>query len=311
MKKSLLILTALSLAALPFLFSCNKPDNGGEDVVEVVMPEPPTADAAIKIDFPASNPPTYADTKGEYEILSIEFTEANRYILTRKVIATKANVGDTEVVIGSYTENNGSYQCQGESFSGQVNVGASSSGSGSDTKVDVKPSGEENQGKDYSGDAKVTETPAPSSGDQSNAVRNWQVNKVLISVKGKGLDISAPFTNGCDLKEIASWAANNGVSGLKDRLSEFDGYKVKEVSFTGANTVTITFTGANTKAVNGNYSMNTTSKTITFSLTEGNAFFHGSVSGSYEYPNDKTMNLVLNTTVEGYNCTMEMNMTRL
>jgi len=307
MKKNLLLLAVLCVAAVPFLFSCNKPDNGGDNN-QVVMPDPPSADSAIKIDFKSeADKPKYFDTEPdgthvEYSIQSIEFTEANRYIITMTVVDTKVSVGDKVTIIGTYTENGGNYNCEGF---GSVNV----SGTGSSVDVSVKPTGEDNP--EYNGKGNVTETPPPANTDQKNAVRNWTVNSVLINVVGKGLNISAPFTNGCDLEEIGKWAASNGVSGLNSRLGELKGYKVKEISFTGDNTFAITFTGSNTNAVAGSYSMNASAKTIKFSLPEGNAFFHGSVDGSYDYPTDKTMSLSMNTKVEGYDCSLEMKLTRV
>lgn len=312
MKKSLLFLAALSFVAIPFLFSCNKPDNGEDPEEEIVMPEPPSKDAAVKIIFPADDLPKYVDKAGEYEILQIEFTEANRYILQRRVTATKANVGDIEWIMGSYTTGaNGDYHCQGDSFSGDVNVG-SSSGSSGNASVGVNPTGEGNENNNYNGNANVQDTQAPASQDQSNAVRNWEVKAVQVHVSGKGIDIKKTFNNGCDLYGMAEWASNEGsIGGLKNRLSELQGYKVKEVTFTGDNTFSISFTGANTKAVRGNYTMNTTAKTVNFTLPEGNAFFHGSVPGSYTFPTDKSMELTMNTTVEGYTCELIMNMNRL
>ena len=274
------------------------------------MPDPPSVDAAIKVDFKKeTDKPMYLGkepdgTVVEYEIHSIEFTEANRYIVSMKAIDTKVKVGDTVTKIGAYTESGGQYNMDGF---GSVKV----SGTGSNVNVIVNPSGEGNTEYQGQGDVKETPTPPSTNPDQKNAVRNWNVNSVLISVVGKGLNISAPFTNGCDLEEIGKWAANNGVSGLNSRLGELKGYKVKEISFTGNNTFIISFTGANTNAISGTYSMNTSAKTIKFSLPEGNAFFHGSVDGNYDYPTDKTMSLSMKPNVEGYDCTLEMKLTRV
>lgn len=307
MKKNLLLLAVLCIAAVPFLFSCNKPDNGGDNK-QVVMPDPPSADSAIKIDFKSeADKPKYFDTEPdgthvEYSIQSIEFSEANRYLITMTVVDTKVSVGDIVTLIGSYTESGGNYKCEGF---GSVSV----SGTGSNADVSVKPTGEENP--EYNGKGNVTETPAPTTTDQKNAVRNWNVKSVLINIVGKGVNISAPFTNGCDLEEIGTWAANNGVSALNSRLGELKGYKVKEITFTGDNTFAISFTGSNTKPVKGSYSLNTSAKTVRFTLPEGNPFFHGSVDGEYDYPADNTMSLSMNTKVEGYDCSLEMILTRV
>ena len=77
MKKNLLVLAALSVVALPFLFSCGKPNDPDKPAETVVMQDPPTKDAALLIEFHEDKPlPNYADNQGEYEVLSIEFTES-------------------------------------------------------------------------------------------------------------------------------------------------------------------------------------------------------------------------------------------
>ena len=56
MKKNLLVLAALSVVALPFLFSCGKPNDPDKPAETVVMQDPPTKDAAIKIEFHEDKP---------------------------------------------------------------------------------------------------------------------------------------------------------------------------------------------------------------------------------------------------------------
>lgn len=296
MKKNLLFLAALSVVALPFLFSCGKTDPEKPDEV-IVMQDPPTKDAAKVVVFPANNPPKYVDKGVKYDIIQIEFTESNRYILQRR-FATKAN-DDIETIIGSYTESNGSYNCQGF---GSVNV----SGSGSSANVDVKPEGTENQGEEYqySGAATVTDTPAPTSQDEKNAVRNWKIDNMSLVVSGKA-QFERGFT-GCNLFEIATYAQVHG--GVNIDAEKFRGYNVVEFSFTGNDTFIIRF--ENSSVIKGTFSMTESSKTINLSLPEGNEFFSGSISGSYSYPADKKMNLTLNASIKGYSGRMDFFMSQ-
>ena len=295
MKKNLLVLAALSVVALPFLFSCGKPNDPDKPAETVVMQDPPTKDAAIKIEFHEDKPlPKYVDNEGEYEVLSIEFTESNRYIIKRRIIGTKAKVGDIQIVVGSYTENNGNYNCAGF---GSVNV----SGSGSNANVNVKPEGEENKGNEFNGNANVKDTPEGSSQDQKNADRNWKINTTTLEVVGSdGVRFSHDF-NGCDLYEMATYAVKNKAN---IDPSKFVGYNVVEFIFTGNGTFAIKFTGPNAPAIEGTYKINESSKTINFTLQGDNPFFSGSIPGTYEYSVDKKMTLVLNASIKGYNGSM-------
>lgn len=301
MKKSLITMTALAVAVLPFFFSCNKPDKGGGNTtpVEIVMPEPPTKAAAVKIEFPSHNLPTYLEKKtgGKYEIISVEFTESQRAIIKRRVleVPTKLAVGDIETIVLTFTESGGKYTCPGF---GTITI----SRSGSDVVVLVNP--DDNEGY-RSTDAKVTDTPDPSSSDQNNAGRNWKIDNMTITVSG-----SASFSHdfsGCDLNEIAKYAQSKDVNIDPD---DYIGYQVEEFIFTGNNTFVIRFTGDDIPAIAGTYKINESGKTISFSLPEGNKFFSGSINGSYEYPADKKMNLTLNASIKGYNGSMDFYMSQ-
>ncbi len=290
MKKNLLVLAALSVVALPFLFSCGKPNDPDKPAETVVMQDPPTKDAALLIEFHEDKPlPKYADNQGEYEVLSIEFTESNRYIIKRRVIETKAKVGDIQTVVGSYTESNGNYNCPGF---GSVNV----SGSGSNANVNVKPEG----GNEFNGNANVKDTPEGSSQDQKNADRNWKIASTTLEVNGDGVRFSRDF-EGCDLHEMADFAKRNKANVDPDK---FVGYKVVEFIFTGNGTFVINFTGPNAPAIEGTYKINESSKTINFTLQGDNPFFSGSIPGTYEYSAEKKMILVLKASIKGYNGSM-------
>jgi hypothetical protein len=298
MKKNLLILVALSVVALPFLVSCGKKDPEKPAGV-IVMQDPPTKAAAVKIEFPSQDLPKYLEKKtgGKYEIISIEFTESERSIIKRRVleVPTKAAVGDIQVIVSSFTESGGKYTCPGF---GTVTV----SGIGSDVVVLVNP--DDNEGY-RSTNANVTNTPLPSSQDQNNADRNWKIENMSITVSGS-VSFSHDFT-GCDLNEIAKYAQGKGVNIDPD---DYVGYQVKEFIFTGNNTFVINFTGTGVTAIGGTYRINESAKTISFSLPEGNKFFSGSINGSYDYPADKKMNLTLNASIKGYTGSMDFYMSQ-
>ena len=287
MKKNLLVLAALSVVALPFLFSCGKPNDPDQPAEVIIMQDPPTKDAAKLVVFPAENLPKYEDTQGEYEIIQIEFTEASRYLLKRRVIATKANVGDIQMITGKFTESAGNYNCQGF---GSVNV----SGSGSNANVSVKPDGAENKKNEYSGSANVKDTPAPSSQDQKNATRVWKVDNTVLTVSKGNKTIESGF-KGCDLYQMAQYAYDNNVD---IDVSKFTGYSVTEINITGNKTFTISFAGQ--PSFYGECEMGS-NNTIRARLTVANEFFNnGSLSGVYKFPADKKMNLTFDVDIKGY-----------
>ena len=146
----------------------------------------------------------------------------------------------------------------------------------------------------------VQDTPESSSQDQKNADRNWKIDSTDLEVAGDGVHISRGF-GGCDLYEIATFAQKNKA---KIDPEKFVGYKVVEFIFTGNGTFVINFTGPNAPAIEGTYKINESSKTINFTLPGDNPFFSGSISGTYEYPADKKMKLVLNASIKGYSGSM-------
>lgn len=299
MKKNLLILAALSVAALPFIVSCEKKDPVKPAGGVIVMQDPPTKAAAVKIEFPSQDLPKYLEknTGGLYEVISVEFTESQRAVMKRRVleVPTKLAVGDIETIVLSFTENSGTYTIPGF---GSVTV----SGIGSDIVVLVNPEGNEGY---RSTNAKVTDTPDPTAQDQKNANRNWKIDNMSIKVSG-----SASFSHdfsGCDLYEIAKYAQDKRVN---IDPNDYVGYQVREFIFTGNNTFVINFTGNDIPAIAGTYKINESGKTISFSLPEGNKFFSGSINGSYEYPADKKMNLTLNASIKGYTGSMDFYMSQ-
>lgn len=321
MKKSLLLLTVLSFVAVPFFCSCDK-NNGDNntDTKDVVIPEASTSSSSISIDF-GTTEPVYEDSEFIYKIKSLEFTEDSRYILTRIPVSTKSEISVEETVIGKYVakddgKGNVDYQCEGF---GTVTVANPPSSGSSQTTVTVKPEGEENAQNQSSAPAQVTDTPPPANTDEQSINRTWSINgqkTLYMKVSGNGLKEIETTFNGCDLYEIAGFAAKNGVSSLSSHVEEFKGYKVKEIQFTGNKTFTISFD--NNKSIKGKYSLSTNGKNITLTLPEGGAkgipaakFFHGTLKGTYEFKSESQMKLSVNTTIEGYNGLIEMQLTKI
>lgn len=299
MKKNLLILAALSVAALPFIVSCEKKDPEKPAGGVIVMQDPPTKAAAVKIEFPSQDLPKYLEknTGGLYEVISVEFTESQRAIMKRRVleVPTKLAVGDIEVIVFTFTENSGTYTIPGF---GSVTV----SGIGSDVVVLVNP--DENEGY-RSTNAKLTDTPESDSQDRKNADRNWKIDNMTITVSGS-VSFSHDFT-GCNLYEIAKYAKEKGVN---INPEDYKDNEVKEFIFTGNDSFVINFTGKGISAIAGTFKIFDSGKTFTFSLPDGNKFFSGSINGSYEYPADKKMNLTLNASIKGYTGSMDFYMSQ-
>ena len=297
MKKFYLIL-AVATATLFALSSCNKPGGGdsGKDT-EVVMKDPATKAAAKTVKFTETAQqqlPKYKSKNVTYVITKLEFTEDKMCLIQKRVVETKVEVGDIINEVLSYTESGGTYNVNGF---GTVIV--------SGNNVQVIPAGDENKGNEFSGTANVAAS-TTSSTAENNFARTWRVDNVVLSVSGNGVSIMKSF-NGCNLYEMAQYAASNGVSQLASKLPQLEGYNVQYVMFTGADSFIISFSGAS--AITGTFKLPADKKlNYDFSASD-NPFFHGTASGSYEFPADKKMSVVLNVTLEGYTGSVEMNLT--
>lgn len=287
MKKYSVLLAVAAVSLFAFA-ACNK--NGGEGGgggSEVVMKDGTTKAAAKVVKF-SSNLPKFEDQKGTYEIRKMEFTEDGKCVIEAKVLSTKANVGDIINKVYSFSESGGTINVSGF---GTVSVSGSS--------VNVNPSA----GEGGTFEATVTPT-STSSTTANNFARTWRVNSVVVGVSGKDVSIMKSFS-GCNLEEIGKYAAENGVSALKNRLDELKGYNVDNVIFTGANSFVISFTGAD--AIAGTFSISGSNK-LGYNLPANNPFFHGSGSGEFEFPADKKAVVSLNATVEGYSGSIELSL---
>lgn len=288
MKKFYLLLAVATVSLFAFS-ACNK---GGGDTPggkEIVMKDGPSKLEAKVVKF-KNNLPKYQDPNGKYEITKMEFTEGKMCLIERRVISTKADEGDIVNEVYSYSGSDGNYDIVGF---GNVSI------SGNSVKVNASNGGE-------SGTFEATVTPSSTSTvAENNFARTWRVSSILLSVSGKGVSIMKSFS-GCNLEEIGKYAADNGISGLKDRLPDLMGYNVEHIIFTGADSFIISFTGA--KAIAGTFKLSGTSG-ISYNLPSDNPFFHGSANGTFEFPADKKVTVTLNATIEGYSGTLEMSLT--
>lgn len=292
--KKLFILLAAAALMLP-LASCHK-DPGKDKDQPVEMKPAATADVAKVVSFesaPAENKPTYNHGNVIYEMISIEFTEASRYILKGKPVATKAGNSDVEILTGPFTEKNGTYQCTGD-FTGTVTV----SDTGSNKDVTVNTGGEEQK--------TTANVSAPSSGssDKTNASRTWKVASCIVNVSGNGLSVNKGFT-GCNLEDIAKYIKSNGGDINPDVLA---GYNVSEILFTGSNTVVISFTNA--PDFGGSYTLNGENFSMTLEIG-GNDLVNQKATGFLSFPADGKAEFSLMMAFKGYSGGIDFSLTEV
>ena len=292
--KKLFILLAAAALMLP-IASCHK-DPGKDKDQPVEMKPAATADVAKVVSFesaPAEKKPTYSHGNVIYEMISIEFTEANHYILKGKPVATKAGNSDVEILTGPYTEKNGTYQCTGD-FSGTVTV----SGNGSNKDVTVNTGGEEQK---TTGNVSA---PSTGSGDKTNASRTWKVANCVVAVSGNGLSVNKGFT-GCNMEDIAKYIKSNGGDINPDI---FAGYNVSEILFTGSNTVVISFTNA--PDFGGSYTLNGENFSMTLEVG-GNDLVNQKATGSLSFPADGKAEFSLMMAFKGYSGGIDFSLTEV
>lgn len=290
MKKYSVLLAVAAVSLFAFA-ACNK--NGGEGGgggSEVVMKDGTTKAAAKVVKFNNEKKPVYTDPNGTYQIKKLEFTEDGMCVIERQlIVTTKADESGVSNLVYAYTVSGSTYNIIGF---GTVTISGSS--------VNVAPS---TGGESGTFDATVTPT-TTSSTTENNFARTWKVNSVVVGLSGKDVSIMKSFS-GCNLEEIGKYAAENGVTALKNRLSELQGYNVDYVLFTGADSFVISFTGAS--AIAGTFNISGANK-LGYNLPANNPFFHGSGSGEFEFPADKKAVVSLNATVEGYSGSIELSL---
>lgn len=207
MKKYFILFAAATIVLAAFSATGCKKDDGPDPVDPTVLPVPPMADYAVKVDV----------TTLETPYISFEATEGGRYIVGK---------ADGTYATGSYTFNDGVYALQ--NF-GKVVV--------SKTKADNTvlyltfiPDGE--------GEIKVEGTPATQSTDDytKELCRLWEIKKTRISLTD-AVNVAAEF-NGCNLNEIQEFITQ--YVDLKKKVPA--GMNVTGVTFTSMSTYMIEYT---------------------------------------------------------------------
>ena len=301
------ILYLIAAAALLMPVACNpadKPDSGSD----VKLPAPATREVAQKIEFAATDRLTIDDASGKVikTVYAIEFADANRAIIT--TTTPDLSVSGTKALSARKFEVRDFVLKDSKTFE-VANFGTVSINDGkvvniklkADNRVDVKAA----DGETFTTDkATITKAAEIANLFMANAARTWKVNSTILEVKTSDGAIKETFTGGCDLPKIAKFAADHGVDALKNKLSQFDGYVVKEILFTGSNSFCISFTGAD--AFCGSVNMKNDG-TFTFNFEDGNTFFNASGTGSVEFTKDGKMNVSVNANIEGYSGTLKMN----
>ena len=283
MKRLLFVLAAAAMVFSLSSSSCQKQD-GPTPKGDVVMKPAATADEAqlILMETMTEKPRCTVDGK-DYTIQSIELTEGKRYLLAIEEASTKAS--GSKILAHKYTVSENV-----ASLLGALN-GAKIELNGSKVATTLKIGG-----KTYDlSKAKITK-PQNSSVEGVNAARTWVVDNTLLKIDGNGVNVESTF-KGCDLHEIADFAAKNGVNGLD--ASQLAGYAVSECIFTGNSTLTISFTGALAPAIYGKYDLNKDVFSYKLSLG-GNDILNATAKGTLDFPADQKAELLLNETIKGY-----------
>ena len=286
--KKLFFLIAAAVMVLPLMSSCDQEDQPKKPVV---MEPGPTAEVAQIITF--EDKPLFHKGNQDYEILSIEFTEDSRYILGLSPIVAGSSVATkagnlSKVVTGKFTESGGKFMTKGE-YEAQMELLES-----------VMKILQGANWAEFKIKKKKTNT---STTEQTNAARTWVVDDCFLTITGK-LNIQSGF-KGCDFQEIAQFLKNNKVNIDPSKVA---GYKVSEIMFTGGPSMNIQF--SNGESFYGSYSLSGENISYNFTVIANKDIINGSASGTLTYPADKKAELVLNTSIDGYNGTIQFNMSQ-
>lgn len=286
--KKLIVLFAAAAVMLPLLSSCNPED---KPTKKVVMEPAPTAEDAVLFTF--EEKPLYMMNGQKCEIVSIEFTEDSRYILGLSPVidGSVSATPDTKalklgnVVNGKFTVSGGTYITHGE-YEAQMELRDQVA------KITGAVTGE------FKGKKKRSESVTV---EEVNANRTWIVDNTYIKITG-GVNAEAAF-KGCDFQEIAQFLKDNGAKIDPGKLA---GYKISEMEFTGSGSMNIVFSA--TSSFYGSYTLSGENITYSFVVINNNDILAASASGKLTFPANKKAELILNTTIGGYNGTVQFSM---
>ncbi|MBR5670469.1 MAG: hypothetical protein IKX11_01275 [Bacteroidales bacterium] len=151
---------------------------------------------------------------------------------------------------------------------------------------------------EFKGKRKMNSSTTP---EEVNANRTWIVDNTYIKITG-GVNAEAGF-KGCDFQEIAQFLKDNGA---KIDPSKVAGYKISEMEFTGSGSMNIAFSA--TSSFYGSYTLSGENITYSFVVINNNDILAASASGKLTFPANKKAELILNTTIGGYNGTVQFSM---
>lgn len=304
MKKNIILYAAFAAVILAAA-SCGK-EKQPSPVGDVDMASAASAEVARTIAFDKQESlPLYTDGEGtEYSVLSLEFTEGNRYIailLPPVESGTKAPA-NARAEAGKYSWDGEWYRCEGW-FKADVCIGETVPDAGpasvAPTAVVIVANGSEN-----SYPATVNSMVA-SSQQQVNASRNWKVESSLVKIAGNGIAIEAGFKGGCDFHQIASYAAQQGA---KINVDDFVGYDIRELIFDGADNLMVCFSGAS--AFYGSYTLDGNDIAYSFTIG-GNEFMNASATGTLAFPAQGRAVLELFASSKGYSGSMVLELSQV
>lgn len=281
MKKVFLFFSMIA-ASLLLTVACDETN----DNTDVVLPDPPTKDAAVSVQFdqgeklnlelPDRTKPTDPDavktgSTAQVQIRAIDMSENSRYILYIDDKMTKAS---TDIIwTGKFTMSGDVYKLKGFG----------------DLKIDkdkcmISPYPVKAGTGEITLPATIKNMKTPDR-MAANLARSWKVTRTFLTVTGK-VSIEKDFS-GCNLEEMARYCANNGINIDPSTVA---GYSLTEFNFLGNNNMFIVY--GNGEEFHGTY--NLSSGNISWQLNKGNDFLPARATGTISFPKNGETSLTVN-----------------
>ena len=220
-----------------------------KDNTVVVLPDPATKEQAVSIQFDKGqtlmmelpdreipNDPSSAKPNSieQVEIVAMDLSESNRYVLYIGEKNSKASAKPQIVWMGKFKFNSGRYILDGF---GDVLLKENN-------MVTVIPVSTKADNGEITLPANVKPIIQQTYRSGANLARNWKVKSVYVKVVGGKNNVSAARNfDGCDLHSIASYLMDKNVPISQTDLDNLSGYSVSEINFIGNNDLIINFNG--------------------------------------------------------------------
>ena len=281
------LVTLLCLAALLLpVASCNK---NNEQKVKTPVTPPAYSQYAKK----------YAVPDNAERIVGLEFTEAGRYLITRKLEVKATPDEEYEYLSGSYTVNGNTYDLQGY---GTVVIDGN--------QITITPNGKS--------PVVVTVTPVnpmESTDFIVSICSTWKVDKVDMNISGGDIKQGAAgvTVNGCNISQIVNQLNNN--YGINADAEVVKGMEVKCISITKAQTLIIEFTDSQFQPFVADFQLNGSTFEYEIQGQElGNDIFNSQAKGKVEPKSDGSLWLEISANVDSenkeYKCTVTLILSR-